>query len=295
MLTPEELRQIRRLHVQAGRRVDSLLQGEYRSAFKGSGMEFDEVRTYVPGDEVRRIDWNVTARTGEPFVKTFKEERELTLLLVMDVSGSVRFGGGGRDGRTDKRLQLARAAGGLAFSALRSGDRVGLLTFTDKVEQYLPPRKSRGHGWQVIQAAFTSSTLGKTDLSAALGFARQVLKRRSVVVVLSDFLSPAGQGPWDRDLAALARKHTTHAILVHDPLENQLPDLGLFAFSDAETGRVRTLTCGAVSSGGAGPVDRRLQELRRVGVRASGLSTAEDAFLRLQRHFAARGLVGAPG
>ncbi len=289
MLTPEELRQIRRLHVQAGRRVDSLLQGEYRSAFKGSGMEFDEVRPYVPGDEVRRIDWNVTARTGEPFVKTFKEERELTLLLLMDVSGSVRFGGGGRDGRTDKRLQLARAAGGLAFSALRSGDRVGLLTFTDKVEKYLPPRKSRGHGWQVIQAAFASSTLGKTNLATALALTRQVLKRRSVVVILSDFQAPN----FEPDLAALARKHTTHALLVHDPLENKLPDLGLFALSDAEGGGVRTIGGGALDL--AGPVDRRLKDLRRLGVRASPLSTAEDAFLRLQRHFAARGAGSATG
>lgn len=283
MLTPEELRQIRRLHVQAGRRVDSLLQGEYRSAFKGSGMEFDEVRPYVPGDEVRRIDWNVTARTGEPFLKTFKEERELTLLLVMDVSGSVQFGGGGKDGRTDKRLQLARAAGGLAFSALRSGDRVGLLTFTNKVEQYLPPRKSRGHGWQVIQAAFASGTTGKTDLGAALGYARRVLKRRGVVVILSDFVSPR----FDQELASLSRRHTTHAILVHDPLENSLPDIGLLAVMDAEGGSVRTIR--AAGQGILGAVDTRLSELRRVGVRASSLSTDEDAFLRLQRHFTARG------
>lgn len=283
MLTPEELRQIRRLHVQAGRRVDSLLQGEYRSAFKGSGMEFDEVRPYVPGDEVRRIDWNVTARTGEPFLKTFREERELTLLLVMDISGSVRFGGGGRDGRTDKRLQLARAAGGLAFSALRSGDRVGLLTFTDKVEHYLPPRKSRGHGWQVIQAAFQSSTLGRTDLAGALGYARKVLKRRSVVVVLSDFVAPH----FESELSALARRHTTHALLVHDPLENALPRVGFLALADAEGGGVATLAGGG--AGVLGPVDRRVAELRRLGVRASSLSTEDDAFLRLQRHFIAQG------
>lgn len=283
MLTPEELRQIRRLHVQAGRRVDSLLQGEYRSAFKGSGMEFDEVRPYVPGDEVRRIDWNVTARTGEPFLKTFKEERELTLLLVMDVSGSVRFGSGGKDGRTDKRLQLARAAGGLAFSALRSGDRVGLLTFTDRVEHYLPPRKSRGHGWQVIQAAFESGHTGKTDLGAALAFARRVMKRRGVVVILSDFVSPR----FEQELASLARKHTTHAILVHDPLERELPGLGALSVVDAESGQARTVWAGG--GGLMSPVDARVAELRRAGVRASALSTSEDAFLRLQRHFLSQG------
>lgn len=281
MLTPEELRQIRRLHVQAGRRVDSLLQGEYRSAFKGSGMEFDEVRPYVPGDEVRRIDWNVTARTGEPFLKTFKEERELTLLIVMDVSGSVHFGSGGKDGRTDKRLQLARVAGGLAFSALRSGDRVGLLTFTDTIGQYLPPRKSRGHGWMVIQAAFAAGSQGKTDIAGALSFAQKVLKRRSVVVVLSDFVAP----PFERELATLARRHTTHALVVHDPIENTLPPIGLIAAADAESGRVRTLA----GMGLLPPVDRRVADLRRVGVRASSLGTDEDAFLKLQRHFASRG------
>ncbi len=283
MLTPDELRQIRRLHVQAGRRVDTLLQGEYRSAFKGSGMEFDEVRPYVPGDEVRRIDWNVTARTGEPFVKTFKEEREQSLLLVMDVSGSVHFGSGGRDGKTDKRLQLARVAGGLAFSALRTGDRVGLVTFTDGVHEFLPPRKSRGHGWQVIQAAFASGRRGKTDLAAALVFARKVLKRRSVVVILSDFLSP----PFGPELDALSRKHTTHAILVHDPLENTLPNVGLLALADAEGGGTRTVL--ASKAGLLGPVDRRISDLRRSGVRASALGTHEDAFLRLQHHFIARG------
>ena len=168
MLTPEELRQIRRLHVQLARRVDSPLAGEYRSAFRGQGMEFEEVRPYLPGDDVRHIDWNVTARANAPFIKEFREERELTLVLVLDVSGSMLFGGGGLDGRTDKRLQVARLAGALAFAAIRNRDRVGLLSFSDGVERYLPPRKSRGHAWAVIQAAFEEVGGKQTGLTLSL-------------------------------------------------------------------------------------------------------------------------------
>ena len=144
MLTAEELRQIQRLSVQAGRRVDSLFAGGYRSAFKGRGMEFDEVRPYVEGDDVRHIDWNVMARTDSAYVKVFQEERELTMMLAIDVSGSMGFGSGGRDGLTDKRKQQARIAGALAYAAIRNNDRVGLLCFSDKTELFVPPRKSRG-------------------------------------------------------------------------------------------------------------------------------------------------------
>lgn len=285
MLTADELRQIRRLQVQAGRRVDSLVAGEYRSAFKGSGMEFEEVRPYAPGDDVRRIDWNVTARTGEAFLKTFREERELTLLVVLDVSGSVRFGSGGRDGRTDKRLQMARVAGGLAYAALRSGDRVGLLTFTDRVEHFVPPRKSRGHGWQVIRAAFEASGQDRaTDLGAALQFAAGVLKRRAVVVLLSDFMSPR---PFREPLGALTRRHRVHALLFHDPREMALPGVGLVTLTDAETGATQLVNAGALVA--RHRLSDRLTDLRRAGVRASAVGTDDDAFNKLLQHFRAAG------
>jgi uncharacterized protein (DUF58 family) len=281
VLSPEELRQIRRLSIQAGRRVDSLLAGDYRSAFKGSGMEFEEVRPYVPGDDVRRIDWNVTARTGEAWLKEFREERELTLLILLDVSGSVRFGSGGRDGRTDKRLQMARVAGGLAYAALRTGDRVGLLSFSDAVHHFLPPRRSRGHAWQVIRAAFEHhGDAGGTDIGGALAYASKVLKRRAVVVVLSDFL---GARPFSSELGALVRAHRTHALLFHDPREGALPGRGLVTLHDAETGELRVVDLGRVR--GLRGVDERLAELRRHGARASAVSTQEDAFMRLQQHF----------
>lgn len=281
MLNAEELRQIRRLHLQASRRVDNPFAGSYRSAFRGRGMEFEEVRPYVPGDDVRHIDWNVTARTSQPFVKEFREERELTLLLVMDVSGSVSFGAGGRDGRTDKRLQIARLAGALAFAAVRNGDRVGLVSFTDRVERFLPPRKSRGHAWAVLQAAFERHAIRRaTDLAETLDFVGRVQRRRAVVSVISDFMAPK---PWDRSLAALARRHQVSCFLVHDPLEQAVPDVGLLELEDAETGGVRIIDTRRML--GASPAPERLARLRRAGAWARAVATNEDPFFQLLLHF----------
>ncbi|MCA9572749.1 MAG: DUF58 domain-containing protein, partial [Myxococcales bacterium] len=237
LLTAEELREIRRLHVQAGRRVDALLSGDYRSAVRGRGMEFEEVRSYQPGDDIRHLDWNVTARTGEPFVKIFREERQLTLLLVVDVSGSTRVGTGGRDGRTDRRLQLARVAGGLAFASYRNRDQVGLVTFSDRVEEVLTPRRTRGHVWAVIRTVYDPRAHGQgTNLAEALRLVARTQKRRAVVVIASDFLDP---GPWDRVLGALSRKHAVYGVCLTDPLDDGLPGLGLVSVVDAETGRRR--------------------------------------------------------
>jgi len=281
MLTPEELRQIRRLHVQLGRRVDSPFTGEYRSAFRGRGMEFEEVRPYIPGDDVRHIDWNVTARANAPFIKEFREERELTLMLVVDVSPSMLFGAGGRDGRTDKRLQVARLAGALAFAAVRNSDRVGLVSFADGVERFLPPRKSRGHAWAVIRAAFGDAGRGKgTDLAGALQRIGRSLKRRAVICVLSDFVAPDG---YHRELASLAHRHTVNAFLVSDPLEAKMPSVGLIALEDAETGAVRLVDSGALAA--REPAEERLRALRRAGARASIVSTADDPITVLHRHF----------
>ena len=280
MLTPEELKQIRRLHVQLGRRVDSPLSGEYRSAFRGQGMEFEEVRPYMPGDDVRHIDWNVTARMNAPFIKEFREERELTLMLVIDVSGSMMFGGGGLDGRTDKRLQVARLAGALAFAAIRNRDRVGLLSFSDGVERYLPPRKSRGHAWAVIQAAFEEVGGKETALSVALERLSRTQRRRAVICVLSDFIAPDG---YQRQLGLLARKHNLNCLMLADPLEEALPRVGLISLQDAETGRRRLVD--AASLRPAMPVSDRLKALRRTGARASLINTDRDPIIELQRHF----------
>lgn len=281
MLTADELRQIGRLHVQVGRNVDALLAGEYRSAFRGSGMEFDEVRPYVEGDDIRRIDWNVTARSGEPYIKIFREERELTMLLIVDRSGSVRFGTGGLDGKTDKRLQIARLAGSLAYVALRSNDRVGLLSFANGVERYLPPRKSRGHAWQVIREAYSQLDDDRgTNLAGALKHANQVLKRRAAIIILSDF---EADSPYTEPLRVLARRHKIHAFIVHDPAETAVPDVGLLSIRDGETGQLRTIDTGR--TGTRTPPEARRMALRQLGVAASIVSTRDDAFQRLHQHF----------
>lgn len=301
MLTAEELRQIRRLHIQLDRRVDSPFAGEYASAFRGRGMEFEEVRPYVPGDDVRHIDWNVTARAGAPFVKQFREERELTVVLALDVSASMGFGGGGRDGHTDKRLQVARLAGALAFAAIRNGDRVGLMAFSDRIERFVPPRKSRGHAWGVIREAFaahpappTAATPRRwrrrrppprrTDLPALLDALGRMNKRRSVVVLLSDFLvDPADEEPVRHALAVLCRRHRVHAFLVHDPLEAALPRVGLVDLIDLETGGGRLLDSHALAARES--ITHRLARLRRSGAHARAVSTAEDPFEALLLHF----------
>lgn len=281
MLTPEELRQIQRIHLQLKRRVDSPFAGEYRSAFRGQGMEFEEVRPYVPGDDVRHIDWNVTARTGEPYVKQFREERELTLLLVVDSSGSLRVGSGGLDGRTDKRLQAARLAGALSWAAVQNGDRVGMLRFTSEVEDFLPPRKTRGHAWRVLRQAFAAPPeRTRTDLAKALDRAGRFLRRRAVICVVSDFLD---ESDWPGALRLLGQRHQVNCFLVHDPLENSLAPVGLIEVQDAETGARRVLDARAVRA--RVPLATRLQQLRKSGAWGTAVSTAEDPFHQLMGHF----------
>lgn len=285
-LTPEELREIRRLHLQLGRRADEVLAGDYRSAIRGRGMEFDEVREYHPGDDVRHLDWNVTARTGEPFVKVYREERQLTVLMLVDVSGSTRTGSGGRDGRTDRRRQLARVAGALAFASVRNRDRIGLLTFSDRVEHYLPPRRTRGHVWEILRQIYAGSAQSpRTDLSVALAFAAQVMNRRGTVVVISDFLDTKD---WDRSLGRLASRHSVVAACLTDPLDDHLGDLGLVEIEDAETGQVRCVDA-ATLRGHQSPT-HRLSRLRRQGARALAISTADDPIRAL--HVGLQGLGG---
>ena len=280
-LTPEELRELRRLNISAGKRVDSLFAGEFRSAVRGQGMELEEVRTYVPGDDVRHIDWNVTARMGEPHVKVFREERQATVLLMVDVSGSVHVGTGGRDGRTDRRLQIARIAGGLAYASIRNQDRVGLLTFTQEVETFLPPRKNRGHVWAVIREAYSSAGHHRgTNLAEALRFVRAVQRRRAVIVIVSDFMD---DGPWERLLGPLARRHKVHAVVVHDPIDQSLGRLGLTEVVDAETGERRLVEAARYLARIA--PEERAKRLRRSGARSVTISTQEDPYTALMSHF----------
>jgi len=229
MLSADALRQVRRLHLRARRLVQSLLGGEYHSAFKGAGLSFEEVREYQPGDDVRTIDWNVTARVGHPFIKRFVEERELTLLLVVDVSASTKFG----TGMLSKRAAAAELAALLALCATSNNDRVGLVAFTSEVEEFVPPNKGARHVLRMLRdiLSFEPRNTG-TDLAAALDYVTKVQRRRAIVFVLSDFL---GTG-YEKSFRRAARKHDLVAIRTTDPRESDWPAAGLVRMRDAETG-----------------------------------------------------------
>lgn len=238
----EVLRQVRQIELRTRGWVNSLFGGEYQSVFKGQGMEFAEVREYQPGDDVRAIDWNVTARMATPFVKKHVEERELTVLLAVDLSGSKQFGTRGRF----KAELAAEIAAVLALSAVRNNDRVGLLIFTDRVEHFVPPRKGRRHVLRLIRDVLAFEPTGAgTDLQGALDFAGRVLRNKSIVFLLSDFQVPWGAGSAaapgaangvEHTLKLVARRHDLVAVAISDAAEEALPNAGLLALVDPETG-----------------------------------------------------------
>lgn len=238
MLSPELAKKIRAIQIYSTKAVNDILAGEYESVFKGRGMEFDEVREYAAGDDVRTIDWNVTARTGIPHVKRYVEERELTVLFVVDLSASGRFGSKDRT----KNEVAAELCALLAFSAIKNNDKVGLAIFTDGIELFIPPQKGVTHVLRLIREllSFTPRQRG-TDISKALDYVGRVLRRRAVVFLVSDFLAP----DFSRPMRILARRHDLIAVSVADPREQELPDVGLLALSDAETGATRIVDTGS--------------------------------------------------
>lgn len=230
MLPREVLKQVRKLQLRAKKAVENLLGGEYHSIFKGAGIAFEEVRPYQVGDDVRSIDWNVTARMDHPFIKRYIEERERTVILALDASASMRFG----TGRMTKREVAAELAAVLAFSAVSNNDRVGLMLFSDKIEHYLPPRKGATHVLRVVRdALFFEAKSRGTSLADGLDHLNRVVRRRSIVFLFSDF-----QGPdYERPLGRAARRHELIAVWLQDPRERELPNVGLADVEDAETGR----------------------------------------------------------
>jgi uncharacterized protein (DUF58 family) len=229
MLTEELMKEVRRLQVRTRRRVEGLFSGEYHSAFKGRGMEFAEVREYEPGDDVRFIDWNVTARTGRTFVKRFVEERELQVVLAVDLSRSGAFTSAGK---LKSRLSVELAAV-LAMSASLNNDRVGLLIFTDTIEVHVPARKGRMHILRVMRELLHFEPAGKgTDIAGALDHLGRVLTKRSIVFVVSDFVAPE----YSRSLRALSQRHEVIGVSVMDPRERELPAVGIVEMADPETG-----------------------------------------------------------
>jgi uncharacterized protein (DUF58 family) len=287
VITPELLAQVRRLTIRSRRAVEEVFSGAYRSAFRGQGLEFAEVREYVPGDDIRSIDWNVTARAGRPFVKRFDEERELTVIVALDLSGSLSFGSRARA----KRDAAAEAGALLALAAARNRDRVGLLLFSDRIELYLPPGKSRARALRIARELLAFEPAGRgTDLAGAFGFLNRVLRRRAIVFLVSDWRAAA----FDRPLAHLARRHDVVALDVADPLERDLPSGGLLRVRDLETGRTGWVDASSRAARGAwkGALARRAKELdqtfRRAGVPRLALDADRPAAPTLIRYFERR-------
>ncbi|MCP9292867.1 MULTISPECIES: DUF58 domain-containing protein [Gracilimonas] len=229
MIPKEILKKIRKLEIQTKGIVNTLFGGEYQSAFKGRGMEFSEVRAYTYGDDIRQIDWNVTARTGDPFIKVFEEEREQTLMLCIDISQSGTFGSQSQS-KMDLAIELAAV---LAFSAIKNSDKVGLVLFSDHIEKVVPPKKGRTHVLRLIRELYTTKPTGTgTDIADALSYINRLLDRRAIVVLTSDFQDK----DFEKQLRITNQKHDLVSIMINDHLEDELPDVGLVKIRDAETG-----------------------------------------------------------
>ena len=287
-LSPELMRQVRQIHIRTGHQVTELMAGDYTSVFKGRGMEFEEVREYVPGDDVRTIDWNVTARMQHPYVKEFREERELVVMILVDISRSGDFGTVGRP----KNELAAEVAASLAFAATRSNDKVGLLLFTDRIERFIPPKKGRGHVWSVIREILRHERQGRgTDVAEALAFLSRVLRRKAVVFLISDFLA---DGDFEPALRLVNRRHDLVVFHISDPRERELPDVGFLAVEDAEDGRrlfVDTSSKRVRDQVKCSAAERSLdlvKQLRRLDVDLVQLSTDEGVAGPLVRYFRTR-------
>jgi uncharacterized protein (DUF58 family) len=279
------LRQVRLVELRTRGLVNALFTGEYHSVFKGQGMEFAEVREYSDGDEVRAIDWNVTARMGHPFVKRFVEERELTVMLAVDHSGSERFGTAQRF-----KSELATEIGAvLAMSAIRNNDRVGALLFTDRVEHVVPPGKGRRHVLRLIRDVLVHEPEGKgTDIPAAIDYLAKMLPHRAIIFLISDFVATG----LERPLKILAQRHDVVAVTITDPRERELPDIGLARFTDPETGAVVDVDTGnpvirrKYREQMQAEVEARTQLLRRLAIDEVAVRTDQryvDPLLRFFR------------
>ncbi len=287
MLEKDVDAQISRLQIRSRRAVDEILAGEYLSVFKGRGVEFDEVRQYQAGDDVRSIDWNVTARTGNPFVKRFIEERELSLYFLVDMSASGRFG----SGETTKRQAAAELTSLLAFSAVKNNDRVSLILFTEEVEHYVPPGKGRSHVMRILNdlLSFEPKHRG-TKIGPALDFLGHVTKKQSVVFLVSDFQA-AGH---EDSLTALARRHDLIAAIIADENERDLPVVGLLRVRDAETGATRIVDTSSaeIRNGFRRSVRTHRQELHdlfeEVDIDYFDVMTGADYVAQLHEFFSAR-------
>jgi len=287
-MIPEDLfRKIQGFHFRTRRQANDLFAGGYESAFKGRGMEFAEVREYQVGDDIRAIDWNVSARFGHPYVKIFHEERELTVMLLLDVSGSHAFGTRSKF----KRELLAEVAGMLAFLAVRTNDKVGAILCSNGAEKYIPPKKGAAHVWRLIKEVITyQPRQPRTDLDASLSYLNRVVKRHAIVFLISD-CQDAG---FERSLRLTAKKHELSVIRISDPAEDELPDLGLVTLRDPETGAVAQVNTGSRELRDRWRRQRKAQAatlagiLKKAGVDLVDLSTGGPVVEPLLRLFEGR-------
>lgn len=287
MIPQEVMHQIRRIQIRSKRMVNDILAGQYESVFKGQGVEFSEVREYVPGDDIRLIDWNVTARSGHPFVKVLHEERELTVMLVVDASGSGRFGSVARF----KNELAAELCAVLAFSAIKNNDKVGLIIFSDEVELYVPPSKGRKHVLRVIREVLYFKPKGRgTNIPGALHFLNSVTRRRAVVFLVSDFMAD----DYENELRVANRRHDLIAVTVTDPRELTLADTGLVSFVDLESGKETLVNTrdkrirNEYAKAGQYRIERRKQILQRTGVDAINVTTDQPYAQEIFRFFRMR-------
>jgi uncharacterized protein (DUF58 family) len=287
MIPDELLRKIQRFHFKTKRQANDLFAGQYESAFKGRGIEFAEVREYQVGDDIRTIDWNVSARFSHPFVKVFHEERELTVILLLDLSGSHLFG----TREKFKRELLAEVAGMLAFLAIRTNDKVGAILFSSGVEKYIPPHKGPSHVWRLIKEIFTYQPQDlTTNIDAVLTYLNRVVKRHAIVFLISDCMDTG----FDKSLRLAAKKHDLTVIQLSDPAEKELPDLGFMSLQDPETGQVALINTRSKSLRERYSTQRREQKaylsdlVRRAGVDLVELSTDGPVVEPLTRFFDTR-------
>lgn len=287
MLTKELLKQVRQIEIRTKGLVNQVFSGEYHSVFKGRGMEFSEVREYQFGDDIRDIDWNVTARFAHPYIKVFEEERELTVMLMVDLSGSLMFGS---VSKTKQRI-AAELSAILAFSALKNNDKVGLILFTDKIEKFVPPRKGRKHVLRIIREVLSFEPEGKaTNLKGALEYMNSTIKKRSIAFLLSDFMDDG----YEKILRIVGKKHDLISIVLEDRRESEIPKLGLVKLSDAETGEERWIDTSNAKVRSKMILDRKTKTAKRKSlftsnrIDAVNISTSENYIHPLVQFFKMR-------
>ena len=284
MIPHEFVKKIRRIQIRTSHLVDDVLAGEYLSAFKGRGIEFEEVRPYIVGDDVRSIDWNVTARYNQPYVKLFREERELTVVLLVDISRSSDWG----TNEQSKRELIAEVGSTLAFSAIRNNDKVALILFSDGIEKFVPPRKGSRHVLRCIRELLYCQPVGSgTDIAAALSYLDHTIKRRSVVFLISDFLDEG----FDATLRVARRKHDIVPIAINDRRELAMPNLGLIELKDIETGAIRTIDTASrgqrqrFSQAAQRAIANRNATFRRLKMDPIQIHTGEDFVEPIRQYF----------